>query len=108
MFEKERRFHGRFRETPCDIMEHQLQEELEAAAKELQDVPEDEETLKSGLENTPLRTDVCVYAETKIFFTKNATKVYVKELLKFFRDVSLRSLSESLVENQIQIQVIPR
>jgi hypothetical protein len=106
MYKKERKFHGKFRETPCNIMEHQLQEELEAAAKELQNTPEDEKSLKLELENVRLRTDVCIYAETKIFFTKNATKVYVNDLLKFFRDVSLRSLSESLAENQIQIQVI--
>lgn len=106
MFHRERQHRGDFGRKPCEEMERKLQEELDLAAKSGADLSEEAEIaiMEPGL-NMLSAENVCLYADIKIFFTKNATDTYIKEVLKMLRDVSLRSLNEALTDGRGKIQV---
>lgn len=49
---------------------------------------------------------ICFYGSTRIFFTENTTKTFVKNLLILLRDLSLRSYNEALIaKNKIHVMI---
>jgi hypothetical protein len=106
MFHKERQYHGDFGKKPCEEMEREDLEKLDLAAKVGADLSEEAEiAIMEPVVNMLSAENVCLYADVEVFFTKNATDTYIREILKILRDVSLRSLNEALTDGRGKIQV---